>query len=112
MKDRDDILEEAFDLYEEAIQEKEDLIGFQEQVIDKLRKEKNVLQYKIDQLMLEFCPEEMTQEQIENWEQHQVVSSHSKNISSQLTCGARTGIKVTVESEINRLLKRNNRRGK
>ena len=30
------------------------------------------LQAKIDALMLEFCPEEMTQEQVDNWMKHQV----------------------------------------
>lgn len=42
-------------------------------------KEKNVLQAKIDSLMLEFCPEEMTQEQIAEWERNQKVSSWSKD---------------------------------
>jgi hypothetical protein len=50
--------------------------NFNETVIQ-LCKEKNTLQAKVDSLMLEFCPEEMTQEQIENWEQHHVVSTHS-----------------------------------
>ena len=29
------------------------------------------LQAKIDMLMLEYCPDEMTPEQIENWDNHQ-----------------------------------------
>jgi len=29
------------------------------------------MQYKIDMLMLEYCPEEMTQEQKDNWARHQ-----------------------------------------
>jgi hypothetical protein len=29
-------------------------------------------QYKIDELMQEFCPDEMTPEQWENWAKHQV----------------------------------------
>jgi hypothetical protein len=29
------------------------------------------LQAKIDVLMLEYCPKEMTKEQIEKWEKHQ-----------------------------------------
>ena len=32
------------------------------------------LENKIDSLMLEYCPDEMTKEQIENWEKHQVKS--------------------------------------
>jgi hypothetical protein len=47
------------------------------ETVTQLCKEKNALQDKIDQLMIEFCPEEMTQEQIENWKQHQVVSNNS-----------------------------------
>ena len=31
------------------------------------------LQAKIDALMLEYCPEDMTKEQLENYESHQVV---------------------------------------
>ena len=30
------------------------------------------LEAKIDSLMLEYCPEEMTQDQIDNWVEHQV----------------------------------------
>lgn len=33
-----------------------------------------VLQAKIDALMLEHCPEEMTPEQVEDWGKHQVVA--------------------------------------
>jgi hypothetical protein len=29
------------------------------------------MQCKIDALMLEYCPEDMTEEQIENWKKHQ-----------------------------------------
>ena len=32
-------------------------------------------QAKIDSLMLEYCPNEMTQDQIDNWGKHQVKSS-------------------------------------
>ena len=34
-------------------------------------KEINYLQSQIDSLMLEYCPKEMTKEQIQNWEDHQ-----------------------------------------
>ena len=30
------------------------------------------LQYRIDELMLEYCPDEMTQEQLDNYAKHQV----------------------------------------
>ena len=33
------------------------------------------LRAKIDSLMLEYCPDEMTPEQIKNWENHQVRST-------------------------------------
>ena len=32
------------------------------------------LQARIDQLMLEYCPDEITPEQITNWQAHQVRS--------------------------------------
>lgn len=43
-----------------------------------LAKRNCALQAKIDALMLEFCPEEMTKDQIERWEENQEIS----------TCGA------------------------
>ena len=37
------------------------------------------MQVKIDELMLEFCPEEMTAEQFAEWGRHQVpVSEHDR----------------------------------
>lgn len=36
-----------------------------------LEVERDALQAKLDRLMLEFCPDEMTQEQLENWENAQ-----------------------------------------
>ena len=47
-----------------------------EAVID-LAKRNCALQAKIDSLMLEFCSEEMTQDQIERWGESQVVSTYS-----------------------------------
>lgn len=35
--------------------------------IDALKAERDALQEKIDVLMFEFCPSEMTQEQVDNW---------------------------------------------
>lgn len=51
-------------------------IKFQNEYITQLSKEKCALQAKIDALMLEHCPEEMTQEQIERWKEGQVVSTY------------------------------------
>lgn len=42
--------------------------------INQLRKDLEALQAKIDRLMLEYCPEEMTEEQKANWAKHQVPS--------------------------------------
>lgn len=47
-----------------------------ETIID-LAKRNCALQAKIDALMLEFCHEDMTQDQLERWGENQVVSTHS-----------------------------------
>lgn len=47
-----------------------------ETIID-LSKRNCALQAKIDSLMLEFCPEEMSQEQIERWAENQAVSTYA-----------------------------------
>lgn len=44
--------------------------------IEQLKKDKNHLQFKVDSLMMEFCPDEMTNEQIRIWEEHQQVNKH------------------------------------
>ena len=59
------------------IKRQENAIQELKEVSIKLIKENNALQAKIDSLMLEFCPEEMTQDQIERWEESQVVSNYS-----------------------------------
>ena len=41
--------------------------------IENLNKKLAAAQAKIDALMLEYCPDEMTQEQIDNWVRHQRV---------------------------------------
>lgn len=45
-----------------SIEEVMNTIKFQNEYIMQLSKEKCALQAKIDSLMLEFCPEEMTKE--------------------------------------------------
>jgi regulator of replication initiation timing len=35
----------------------------------------NHLQFLLDSVMLEFCPDEMTEEQLENWSKHQQKSN-------------------------------------
>ncbi len=36
-----------------------------------LEAENEYLQYQIDKLMIEYCPDEMTEEQMKNWEKSQ-----------------------------------------
>jgi hypothetical protein len=45
------------------------------------------LKFKIDSLMLEFCPSEMTQEQVENWAEHQkkINARIEQNIKKSVT---------------------------
>lgn len=38
---------------------------------ERLRNETGYLQAKIDSLMLEYCPEDMTKEQVAEWERNQ-----------------------------------------
>lgn len=38
---------------------------------ERLRTQVDVLQAKVDALMLEFCPDEMSEAQLENWARHQ-----------------------------------------
>lgn len=47
-------------------------IGYEaaEMIID-LRTQVAALQARLDALMLEFCPDEMSEEQIENWARYQ-----------------------------------------
>lgn len=39
--------------------------------IEYLKRENTALQAQIDRLMLEYCPDEMTSEQMANWIAHQ-----------------------------------------
>jgi len=43
--------------------------------IDDLQKQNAALQAKVDSLMLEYCPDEMTREQLDNWGKHQEPSN-------------------------------------
>jgi predicted RNase H-like nuclease (RuvC/YqgF family) len=45
---------------------------------NELEKKLQEAQAKIDSLMLEYCPDEMTPEQIENWKRHQTGAKESK----------------------------------
>lgn len=48
--------------------------GYANYLLSEKDKEIQSLQARIDELMLEYCPNDMTKEQIENWEKHQVKS--------------------------------------
>jgi len=47
-----------------------------EQTIAKVQQRLEYMQSQIDDLMLEYCPDEMSQEQLDNWAKNQVVSTY------------------------------------
>lgn len=49
-----------------------------------LEQELDALQAKLDAVMLEYCPDEMTQEQTEKWASSQVVSDNSELDAARL----------------------------
>ena len=53
------------------------------QKIDELLKELGAKQAKIDELMLEYCPEEMTKKQFDDWAKHQKSSNFSVPLGLQ-----------------------------
>ena len=59
------------------------IVGFVD--IEELREQLAAAQAKIDSLMLEYCPDEMTPEQIENWGKHQKAVSDQTNLLLQLS---------------------------
>jgi len=54
----------------------------QDLYITYLEQQKAAMQAEIDSLMLEFCPDEMTPEQVENWKKHQVVAESLQKVKS------------------------------
>jgi hypothetical protein len=58
-------------LMEEASEQLKTLAYRVRQGTDALMSELDARQAKIDALMLEFCPDEMTADQLENWKRHQ-----------------------------------------
>lgn len=48
-----------------------DIDSLKEQQLARYDAEISYLQYRIDELMLEYCPNEMTEEQLANWAAHQ-----------------------------------------
>jgi uncharacterized protein involved in exopolysaccharide biosynthesis len=47
-------------------------------LIDHLKQQLAAAQARIDELMLEYCPDEMTAEQVEEWGNHQRAVKESK----------------------------------
>ena len=50
--------------------------------VEALVKKNAALQAKIDELMLEYCPDEMTPEQIAEWERNQVTADIARRMTS------------------------------
>lgn len=55
----------------EKLQIRDNQLASKKAVIEELEKDKDHLQFLLDSVMLEFCPDEMTEEQMENWKNHQ-----------------------------------------
>lgn len=55
--------------------------------VSRLRREVASKQAQIDSLMLEYCPDEMTDEQMGNWERHQIPSSMEREIALSVATG-------------------------
>lgn len=62
------------------VKKREQLIDTQAVTIELLRRELAHKQSQIDSLMLEYCPDEMTEEQIAEWSKHQVVSDANDSV--------------------------------
>lgn len=56
--------DKELDTFTEIVQQ------FEYQILE-LHQQLDAKQAEIDQLMLEFCPDEMTEEQLNNWKCHQ-----------------------------------------
>ena len=63
----DEALDKSLEFIEAALPHLQRLLTLEAKVEAK--------QASIDELMLEYCPDEMTEGQIKNWEKHQVKSS-------------------------------------
>lgn len=59
----------------EKLQIRDNQLASKKAVIEELEKGKDHLQFLLDSVMLEYCPEEMTEEQMENWSKHQKKSN-------------------------------------
>lgn len=54
----------------------DDIVQALDKEIDHLKQELAYKQSVIDALMLEYCPDEMTPEQLEEWSKHQIASDY------------------------------------
>jgi hypothetical protein len=49
------------------------------EALEAAKAERDALQARIDALMLEYCPEEMTEEQLKTWKENQRVLKNEPN---------------------------------
>jgi len=54
------------------------VVDRQQEMLDRNAEQLASKQAKIDALMVEHCPDEMTKEQVEEWKKHQVVKEEEK----------------------------------
>lgn len=83
-RERDELLVENGLLENKVLAREAELWGETQEILaiyDQLA----AAQAKIDSLMLEYCPDEMTPEQIDNWGKHQKAVSDQTNLPLQLS---------------------------
>lgn len=61
----------TYNRLQKEIEALKETIQDQAHVINELSAKKNALQAQIDALMLEYCPQDMTTEQFDNWKDYQ-----------------------------------------
>lgn len=64
--------EDVLETYD-AVDKPDGLLFLYVEAVKELEKECEAKQAQIDSLMLEYCPADMSREQMENWEKHQRV---------------------------------------
>jgi Lar family restriction alleviation protein len=75
--------DEAIELWNARAPQPEELAKYWCGVAEAKQREINRKQAVIDRLMLEYCPEEMTKAQIEEWREHQVSVSPEQEAAVQ-----------------------------
>jgi hypothetical protein len=54
------------------------VVDRQQKMLDRNTEQIAAKQAKIDALMFEHCPDEMTEEQVEEWKKHQIIKEEGK----------------------------------